>query len=159
MEAISTLLALCEEKPMVTNSSKIIFCSVLIKMSWQENFVHVIQLLTCWWPEIAVIFIGYEFWSKLFLQWVLGFSTKIWFEQFSLFSPFREISVMPFCWRILEWHLLWIFLIWGQVTYLCFSKLGHHWFTEWLGTFLAPSHYLSQCWHIVNWTVWNWNQF
>ena len=27
---------------------------------------------------------------------------------------------------------------------------NHHWFRKWLGTWPLPSHYLNQCWRIVN---------
>ena len=33
---------------------------------------------------------------------------------------------------------------WGRVTHICVGKL-----TAWT----APSHYLNQCWNIVNWTL------
>ena len=36
----------------------------------------------------------------------------------------------------------------------------HHWFRKWLVAWPAPSHYLNQCWVIVNWTFRNklqWN--
>ena len=38
-----------------------------------------------------------------------------------------------------------------------------HWFREWLVAGSAPSHYLHQCWNIVNWTLgnklqWNFNR-
>ena len=39
--------------------------------------------------------------------------------------------------------------------YVCISKIGHHWFRWWLGACLAPSHYLNQCWHFVDWTLEN----
>ena len=49
---------------------------------------------------------------------------------------------------------------WGRVTHICVSKLtiigsGDAW--------PAPSHYLNQCWNVVNWTLenklqWNFNQ-
>ena len=32
------------------------------------------------------------------------------------------------------------------------NKLGHHWSRQWLVACSAPSHYLNQCWIIVNWT-------
>ena len=32
------------------------------------------------------------------------------------------------------------------------NESGQHWFRSWLGALLAPSHYLNQCWLIVNWT-------
>ena len=32
---------------------------------------------------------------------------------------------------------------WCLMMHKCVSKLGHHWFRQWLGTFLAPCHYLK----------------
>ena len=49
---------------------------------------------------------------------------------------------------------------WGRVTHICVSKLGHHWFRQWLVAWPAPSHYLNQCWNIINWILGNkfqWN--
>ena len=46
------------------------------------------------------------------------------------------------------------------MTHICVSKLCHHWFRLWLVAWPAPSHYLNQCWNIVNWTLRNklqWN--
>ena len=31
--------------------------------------------------------------------------------------------------------------------------IKHHWFRWWLVAWTAPSHYLKQCWIIVNWTL------
>ena len=47
--------------------------------------------------------------------------------------------------------------------YICLSEQDHHWFRWWLVAWPAPSHYLNQCWVIVNWTLrnklrWNLNQ-
>ena len=44
---------------------------------------------------------------------------------------------------------------WGRVTHICVGNIGHYW--------SAPSHYLNQCWNIVNWTLgnklqWNFNR-
>ena len=39
------------------------------------------------------------------------------------------------------------------MTYICISELGHQWFRYWLVACSAPSHYLNQCWFIVNWTL------
>ena len=36
--------------------------------------------------------------------------------------------------------------------HICVCKLSTHWFRLWLVTCVAPSHYLNQCWLIVNWT-------
>ena len=32
------------------------------------------------------------------------------------------------------------------------SERVHYWFSWWLVAYSAPSHYLNQCWIIVNWT-------
>ena len=52
------------------------------------------------------------------------------------------------------------------VLHICVSESGQHWFRQWLVAHSAPSHYLNQCWVIVNWTIsmlrrtsqWNFNQ-
>ena len=49
---------------------------------------------------------------------------------------------------------------WGRVTHICVSKLTIFSSDKWLVTWPAPSHYLNQCWNIVNWTLGNklqWN--
>ena len=48
----------------------------------------------------------------------------------------------------------------GQVGHICVGKLGHHWFIQWLVTYLAPSHYMIQCcnWTIRNERQWNCNR-
>ena len=38
--------------------------------------------------------------------------------------------------------------------------INHHWFRWWLVAWSTPSHYLNQCWNIVNWIIKNklqWN--
>ena len=40
--------------------------------------------------------------------------------------------------------------------YMC-QETNHHWFRQWLVAWSAPSHYLNQCWNIVNWTLRNTN--
>ena len=40
------------------------------------------------------------------------------------------------------------------------QQTNHHWFRSWLVAWSAPSHYLKQCWNIVNSNLWNklqWN--
>ena len=39
---------------------------------------------------------------------------------------------------------------WGRVTHICVVELGHHWFRQWLVACSAPSHYLNQCWNVVD---------
>ena len=36
------------------------------------------------------------------------------------------------------------------VPHICVTELGHHWIRWWLGTCLAPSHYLNQWWLLIN---------
>ena len=36
-----------------------------------------------------------------------------------------------------------------------YTEWGQHWFRYWLVAYLAPSHYLNQCWVLVNWTLRN----
>ena len=48
---------------------------------------------------------------------------------------------------------------WGQVTYICVRNLVHHWFRLWLVAYLTASHYLTQCWNSVNWTLGKWLQW
>ena len=36
-------------------------------------------------------------------------------------------------------------------TYICVGELVQHWFTWWFFAYSEPSHYLNQCWVIVNW--------
>ena len=46
------------------------------------------------------------------------------------------------------------------VPHICVVKQGQHLFRWWLVACSAPSHYLNQCWIIVNWTLRNklqWN--
>ena len=51
---------------------------------------------------------------------------------------------------------------WGQVMQICVRTTYQHWHVTWS----APSHYLNQCWNIVNWILgnkfqWNfhWNRY
>ena len=48
-------------------------------------------------------------------------------------------------------------------TGICFLATSLHWFRLWLVAWMAPSHYLNQCWNIINWPLrnklqWNFNQ-
>ena len=74
----------------------------------------------------------------------------------SFVFPFRETKHDVFMVGYILTH-------WGRVTHICVIKLGHHWFRYWLVACSAPSHYLNQCWNIVNWTFrnklqWNFNR-
>ena len=53
-------------------------------------------------------------------------------------------------------YKLWLLTHWGRVTHIDVTKLGHRWFRWWRRIACsAPSHYLNQCWLIVNWTLRN----
>ena len=63
----------------------------------------------------------------------------------------------------LQHHHIWHLTHLPQVMHICISESGQHWFRQWLVAYSAPSHYLNQCWVIVNWTPgdkfqWNFNQ-
>ena len=52
------------------------------------------------------------------------------------------------------------------VPHICISESGWHWFRKCLVVYSAPSHYLKQCWNIVDWTLrnklqwyFNWNSY
>ena len=52
---------------------------------------------------------------------------------------------------------------WGRMTHICVRKLRHHWQREWFVVWLAPSHYLTHSWNIINQTFrnnhqWNFNR-
>ena len=67
------------------------------------------------------------------------------------------------------WHK-WSLSFEGVSRVTFFSKSGNlnfwqifYWFRQWLVAWLVPSHYLNQCWNIVNWTLrnklqWNFNR-
>ena len=49
---------------------------------------------------------------------------------------------------------------WGRVMHIWVGNTGHHMFRWWLVACSAPSHYLNQCWNMVNRTTGNniqWN--
>ena len=54
--------------------------------------------------------------------------------------------------KIGMWYLTYSRLVTYTHTY---SVLGQHWFRKWLGACSAPSHFLGQCRHTINWVLWN----
>ena len=70
------------------------------------------------------------------------FHKNIWFSQYNKIVIHPELT-----------H-------WGRVTHKCVTKVSHHWLKKGLVAYSAPSHYLNQCWFIVNWCFRNiiqWN--
>ena len=39
------------------------------------------------------------------------------------------------------------------------QETNHHWLRQWLFAWTTPSHYLNQCWYVVNWTLKNKRQW
>ena len=103
-------------------------------------------------PSMRLIFIVYRQcdieWNSFDLIFILS-ASQCWFR--SVCVGINEIHLLSLC-RALT--------CWGRVTHICVSNPGHHCFRQWLGDCSAPSHYLNQCWFIVNWTFDNrvhWN--
>ena len=83
----------------------------------------------------------------------------------------KILFTMPAClFQIMHFNN--IFCKWSAILFLlqCVNSLrpsdaymrqqtNHHWFRLWLVALLAPSHYLNQCWNIVNWTIGNKSQW
>ena len=103
-------------------------------------------------------------------------NVSLWMKDVYLFKPHILRAVNVHCdasWQYnpetvgkypinsITWLIIWSDLTqWGRVPHICFIKLDHHWFRQWLVTWPAPSHYLNHCWNAVHWTLWNkcqWN--
>ena len=44
-----------------------------------------------------------------------------------------------------------------EAEWCIYALIIHQWFRRWLVAWSAPSHYLNQCWNIVNWNKLQWN--
>ena len=80
-------------------------------------------------------------WNKYFLSW-----NCIWRWSRQNITHFVNQLIHPYL-----------------VPHMCISERGQHLFRKWLVAYSAPSHYLNQCWVIVNWALgkklrWNFNQ-
>ena len=84
-------------------------------------------------------------------------------RQMQLGISVRNLMKLP-----LTVHISWMFGCYSQgnlsvatlthlplVPHMCISEQGQDWFRQWLVACSAPSHYLNQCWLIVNWTIRN----
>ena len=56
---------------------------------------------------------------------------------------------------VLMWPLMQHLTHLPHVPHICVIELGQQWFRWWLVACSAPSHYLNQCWLIVNWALRN----
>ena len=58
--------------------------------------------------------------------------------------------------EVTSWLIKWAYTSAVPLTHLslvpniCVGVLDQHWFRQWLVAYSAPSHYLNQCWVIVN---------
>ena len=71
-------------------------------------------------------------------------------------------KIVPFndaFWRMLILHSTTLLTHWGWVTHISVSQISHHCFKYWFFACLAPSHYLNQCWLVVNWNLRNYIQW
>ena len=115
------------------------------------------------------------FWNAFFNGKVLVFFLKISPKVFlcgvrllneASFASFNGLAPKRgsyMCCKVGHPHRMAILTHLPQVPHICFIESGQHWFRQWLVAYSAPSHYLNQCWVIVNWTLrnrlqWNFNQ-
>ena len=80
-----------------------------------------------------------------------------WFVLFCVVNVFAGVSTVK-CLNSSPPRAEYIIYI-----YICVDESGEHWFRLWLVAYSAPSHYLNQCWVIVNWALrnrlqWKFNQ-
>ena len=75
-----------------------------------------------------------------------GESTGFWWITLTKGQQYRKHFHVMTLWVLLT-HCDW-------VTHIC-QENNHHWFRYWLVAWPAPSHYLNQCWNIVDWTLEN----
>ena len=67
---------------------------------------------------------------------------------------FRELNIALVQIELLiKMILIMLLTHWSQVTHMRIIK--HHWSRHWLVAWTAPSHFMKQCWNIVNWTLIN----
>ena len=80
-----------------------------------------------------------------------------WHSQKGNFTKIFTIPTLDMSVNISTWTH------WGQVTHICIGKLTIIGSDNSLSRWMAPSHYLNQCWNFVNWTLenklqWNFNR-
>ena len=72
-------------------------------------------------------------------------------QQSSLYK--NELNGNLACNTVLK--TFWSLTHWGRV-----RQTNHHWFRQWIVAWSSSSHFLNQCWNIVNWALKNklyWN--
>ena len=90
-------------------------------------------------------------------------STSLAFVRGIHRGPVNSPHKWPVTWKMFPFDDV---IMWGWVTNICISNPGYHCFRKWPVACTVPSHYLNQCWNIVNWTPrnklqWtlNWNSY
>ena len=82
--------------------------------------------------------------------YVIASHTILWYHYLSMLKKLFFFSCLQ----------LNVLTHWGRVTHICISKITIIGSDNGLSPWTAPSHYLNQCWNIVNWTLGNklqWN--
>ena len=104
-----------------------------------------------------MVLICYEVWRYMW--------TYMWIYLYICYEcnliQYRSFSIYM-CFFLCSEVLHWGFVVWESTVNVNSLRPGdaymrqqtnHHWFRWWLATWPAPSHYLNQCWIIVNWTL------
>ena len=83
-----------------------------------------------------------------------------------LYMPPNQVTYVPKAGTVMTTNCIFVLMIlihYGLVMPYGKIDLGQHWFRWWLVAYSAPSHYINQCWVIVNCTLrnklqWNFNK-
>ena len=74
---------------------------------------------------------------------IMGYTTGAWWDLWDWLIAFAFHS------------FIWLYELIEAEWRIYVSKIWHHWFRYWLVACKAPSHYLNQCWFVVNWNPWD----
>ena len=153
--------------------TNIIYCNIFFYLSCSVSLLNTLRFKQ----------IGFHFANALFE--LIFFHIKIvafWFKFQWFFFSWVQLTINQ-CW-LRKWVVYWCtyaslnfdgLIKCSLKSHICilsslrpsnaymYQWINHHWFRWWLVAWSAPSHYLNQCWHIVNWTLrnklqWNHNQ-
>ena len=94
-----------------------------------------------YFPVGDIVFVTTDFFFHM------SHNDKILIIKHVFIAVWRISSLGPLCWQVLT-H-------WGRVTHICVSQLTIIGSDNGLVAWPAPSHYLNQCWNIVNKTLRN----
>ena len=109
----------------------------------------VIKLKLTMSPDNLLFFVFVFNW--LLLNWAWGISKVILHKKYPISLPLWARYGMPigFLGNFQYYNRMRSFWPYG------IKHLGQQWFKLWHVTCFTQSHFLSKCWLIVNWTLWN----